>query len=93
MKTRYTYLARLEEDKTSGGYTVTFPDLRGCISHVDNSDDATPEYLEKMMKDYLKDILNDGEQAPNARSELVTCLPKGRLELMVTTEVTHRRLK
>lgn len=34
------YLAIFEPDKESGGFTVTIPDLPGCISEGDTFDEA-----------------------------------------------------
>ena len=50
MKSQYTYVARLETDPESGGYTVEFPDLLGCVSHVESVNERTEKSLQHLMK-------------------------------------------
>lgn len=93
MKNSYTYLAKVEKDSECGGYTVDFPDLLGLVYHVDTVDGRAQKNLERLMKGWLKAMLNDGEQPPEPTAQLVSCLPQGRLDLLVTADVIYRRPK
>lgn len=72
-KSTVTYVAEASRD-TSGGYTVTFPDLNGCITEGN-----TLKQAKRMAKDamivWLSSMLEDGLPLPEAiyrlKSELI----------------------
>ncbi|KKQ73758.1 MAG: hypothetical protein US94_C0026G0005 [Berkelbacteria bacterium GW2011_GWB1_38_5] len=57
----YKYIAVFEPDKEIGGYTVTIPELPGCISEGDTFEDAlvnikeAAELYMEVMKDKIKE--------------------------------------
>ena len=58
------------EENEEGGYTVTVPQLPGCISEGDsfeeakkNITEAIQEYLESLEKDELKDAISAQSQS------------------------------
>ena len=87
-KTTVTYVAEASRD-LSGGYTVTFPDLHGCITEGDTLKEA-----KKMAKDamvgWLSSLLKDGHNLPEAiyrlESELIGV--KGVRRFSVTVELS-----
>ena len=60
------YVAKLTPEK-DGGYSVTFPDISGCITQGDNKDEAlknAKEALELTLEDYL-----DGSPLPDPNTD------------------------
>lgn len=60
------YVAKLTPEK-DGGYSVTFPDIPGCITQGDTKDEAlkmAKEALELTLEDYM-----DGRPLPDPNTE------------------------
>ena len=60
------YVAKLPPEK-DGGYSVTFPDIPGCITQGDTKDEAlkmAKEALELTLEDYM-----DGRPLPDPNTE------------------------
>ena len=57
------YPACFYEDEENEGYTVTFPDLLGCITHGDTLQEAI-EMAEDAALGWLLDCLENGEELP-----------------------------
>ena len=80
-----TYVAKAQPDP-SGGYTVTFPDIPGCLTEGDTLKEA-----KRMAKDalslYLHSLLSDGKSLPAAEYRLRSDLKKVR-QFSVTVELS-----
>lgn len=69
---KYLYLATLERDPDTDGYTVTFPDLPGCITEGDDLLDAT-DMAQDALEGFLL-VLEDGEEKIPAASNWETIM-------------------
>lgn len=59
-----------------GGYTVTFPDLIGCITEGDNLKEAM-KMAKEVLELYLYNIEDDGEEIPQASKPEKVDISKG----------------
>ncbi len=62
---KYLYFAIFEPDIEDSGYTVTFPDLPGCITEGDNLSEAL-EMAEDALEGYLLVLEDEKEEIPIA---------------------------
>lgn len=69
---KYLYLAALERDPESEGYTVTFPDLPGCITEGDNLSEAL-DMAQDALEGFLL-VLEDGDEEIPAASDWNTAI-------------------
>ena len=51
------------EDKAEGGYTISFPDLPGCVTCVDKKEDIVP-MAEDAKRCWLAAALEMGQDVP-----------------------------
>ena len=58
-----SYRMEIIEDKDEGGYVVSFPDLKGCISLGDTLESAVKN-AEDAKREWLKAALEDGYPVP-----------------------------
>lgn len=74
--TKYMFPAILDPDEEAEDYTITFPDLPGCISQGEDMNEAM-----YMAKDALAGFLylmeEDGEDIPSPASPLDIDVPRG----------------
>lgn len=61
----YVYPALFETEEGISGYTVTFPDIRGCITEGDTLDEALKNAKEALAL-HLYGMEEDGDQIPAA---------------------------
>lgn len=64
---KYLYIALFELDEESGGYTVTYPDLPGCITEGNNLSEAMKNAREALEL-HLFNLEEDEEEIPKATS-------------------------
>ena len=75
----YTYTAVFEPEE-SGGYTVWFPALRGCLSCGANLDEARKMAAEAL-QGYLEILQEDGMPIPVEGDVLATVSERVRVQL------------
>jgi predicted RNase H-like HicB family nuclease len=56
------------EPEPEGGYTVTVPALRGCVTWGENYEHAL-EMAKEAIECYLESLIEDGEPIPDELSE------------------------
>jgi predicted RNase H-like HicB family nuclease len=61
------YAVCLIPDEEAGGYTVTVPDLPGCISEGDTEEEALANIREAMQA-YIESLLKRGRPVPPPRT-------------------------
>ena len=87
---KYIFPALFEAgDEDEQGYTVTFPDLQGCITEGDSLEEAI--YMAKdALAGYLSIMEEDGEEIPVASISKVIELPQD--AFIVNIEVNTKNL-
>jgi len=71
---KYTYPAIFDPDE-NGGYTVTFPDLPGCVTEGDSLDEALAMAAEAMAL-HLYGMERDGDPIPDPSNPADVQLPE-----------------
>jgi predicted RNase H-like HicB family nuclease len=71
---KYTYPAVFDPNE-NGGYTVTFPDLPGCVTEGDNLDEALAMAAEAMAL-HLYGMERDGDPIPDPSNPADIQLPE-----------------
>ena len=69
MKIKYTYPA-IFHPEADGGYSVSFPQMRGCFTQGDTFEDAVKMATEAMSL-YLFSLEEDGEPVPKEDAKIV----------------------
>jgi len=79
----HTYVAKFEEDKEDGGYVVTFPSLRGCITYGKTLEEAI-----RMAQDALElcitCLIDEGQSLPKEKISLLKKVSRMNIPLSVT---------
>ena len=71
MKTKFVYPALFEAESV-GGYSVSVPDLPGCITEGDNLEEAF-EMTRDAIGIYLSELESDGKEFPAASDPAGLC--------------------
>ena len=71
---KYLYPAVFDPNE-NGGYTVTFPDLPGCVTEGDTLDEALQMAAEAMAL-HLYGLERDGDQIPAPSKPAHVCIPR-----------------
>ncbi|AEB77256.1 phage protein [Clostridium botulinum] len=81
-----TYVAILTQDLECGGYCITFPDFKGCITEGDDIADAY--YMaHDALELHLTGMLEDGDEIPSPTDLKDIKLEKGQYTMIVQVEV------
>lgn len=79
---RYTFPAVFEPDDNDRGYTVTFPDLPGCITEGDTLEEAKG-MAQEALEGYLWDAEQHGEAIPLPNNSELLQLELGAFIVMI----------
>jgi predicted RNase H-like HicB family nuclease len=70
------YPAVFTPDFDEGGFTVAFPDLKGCYTEGNTANEAF-EMAQEAMKGYVEMCLENGETLPKPTEPQTIPIPKG----------------
>lgn len=73
---RYVFPAIFDPDSSGRGFTVTFPDLPGCITEADSLEEAF-QMAKEALALHIWSNEDDGEPIPTPASPLSVSIPPG----------------
>ena len=82
---KYVYAA-IFTSNSDGSYTITFPDLPGCISEGKNLYDAL-EWAESALKEWLEYLIDKNKEIPKASAYMEIHPEEGQFVSMIKAEI------
>ena len=80
---RYAFPAIFEADDDGRGYTVTFPDLPGCITEGATWEEAAA-MAQEVSEGFLWGMERDGDEIPEPSNPMNINLPRGAIITIIT---------